>query len=111
VAAIASMTPPHCLLIDSLGTWVANLLELDDISWQKTQTDLLHCLQQTPLTLILVAEETAWGVIPAYPSGRVFRDRLGSLIRQIGTLADTVYLVTAGHVLNLTQLGQPLTLS
>ncbi|MCC5625437.1 bifunctional adenosylcobinamide kinase/adenosylcobinamide-phosphate guanylyltransferase, partial [Nostoc sp. CHAB 5715] len=54
------------------------------------------------------AEEVGWGVVPAYPLGRAFRDRLGSLVRQLGVLSDTVYLVTGGHVLNLSILGYPL---
>jgi len=79
----------HCLLIDSLGTWVANCLEM---------------------SAALVAEETGWGVVPAYPLGRLFRDRLGDLCRRIGTIADAVYLVTGGHALNLSQLGQSLSI-
>jgi adenosylcobinamide kinase/adenosylcobinamide-phosphate guanylyltransferase len=54
-----------------------------------------------------VGEETGWGVVPAYPLGRTFRDRLGGLIRRLGSVADTVYLVTGGHALNLSQLGVP----
>ena len=53
----------------------------------------------------LVAEETGWGVVPSYPTGRLFRDRLGTLTRQIGAIAHATYLVTAGYALNLTDLG------
>ncbi|NJL69467.1 MAG: bifunctional adenosylcobinamide kinase/adenosylcobinamide-phosphate guanylyltransferase, partial [Microcoleus sp. SM1_3_4] len=35
--------------------------------------------------------------VPAYPAGRLFRDRLGNLIRQISAIADTVYLATGGY--------------
>ncbi len=97
-----------CLLIDSLGTWLANLLEQDHIAWTETVTTLLTSLTQTAADVILVAEETGWGVVPAYPMGRSFRDRLGTLVRRVGAIADTVYLVTGGYVLNLTQLGSPL---
>ncbi len=102
-------TPAHtCLLVDSLGTWLANLLEQSDPDWQAIVTELLAGLTATPATVILVAEETGWGVVPAYPLGRLFRDRLGNLVRQIGTLASAVYLVTGGHALNLRLLGTPL---
>ncbi|NET09459.1 MAG: hypothetical protein F6K16_33080, partial [Symploca sp. SIO2B6] len=47
-------------------------------------------------------------VVPAYPMGRTFRDRLGELTRNIGAIATTTYLVTGGHVLNLSALGPPL---
>ncbi|HIK29520.1 MAG: bifunctional adenosylcobinamide kinase/adenosylcobinamide-phosphate guanylyltransferase [Oscillatoriaceae bacterium SKW80] len=105
---ILTASAGSCLLVDSLGNWVANLLDLDDATWERVQQDFLQGLQQTTADVILVAEETGWGVVPAYPLGRIFRERLGNLVRFTGTLANPVYLVTGGHVLNLSVLGQPL---
>jgi adenosylcobinamide kinase / adenosylcobinamide-phosphate guanylyltransferase len=105
---IARAEPTQCLLIDSLGTWVANLLDRSDAEWEMLTQALLGVLPASLGTIVMVAEETGWGVVPAYPSGRLFRDRLGMLTRQIGSTASTVYLVTGGHVLNLSQLGQKL---
>ena len=103
---ISNTIASNCLLVDSLGSWVANLLDRETDSWQEIQNDLLASLQTTNADVIFVAEETGWGVIPAYKSGRVFRDRLGTLSRKIGGVASEVYLVTGGHALNLSQLGQ-----
>jgi adenosylcobinamide kinase/adenosylcobinamide-phosphate guanylyltransferase len=97
-----------CLLVDSLGTWVANLLDQDSTVWERTCANLLDSLKQTAATVIFVAEEAGWGVVPAYPLGRIFRDRLGELVRKLGIIAYPVYLVTGGHVLNLSALGSPL---
>jgi adenosylcobinamide kinase / adenosylcobinamide-phosphate guanylyltransferase len=105
---IQSASPTECLLIDSLGTWLTNCLEQDEAAWQATVQELLTSLEKTSGTIILVSEETGWGVVPAYPLGRLFRDRLGSLTRRVGSVAQTVYLVTAGYALDLTQLGTPL---
>ncbi|MDJ0510278.1 MAG: bifunctional adenosylcobinamide kinase/adenosylcobinamide-phosphate guanylyltransferase [Crocosphaera sp.] len=105
---IEQAKPPCCLLIDSLGTWVANELEQDEETWAAIATRLLTSTQQASVKIIFVAEETGWGVVPAYPLGRIFRDRLGHLTRQLGTIVDTTYLVTGGHVLNLSLLGEPL---
>jgi adenosylcobinamide kinase / adenosylcobinamide-phosphate guanylyltransferase len=108
ITTIVKSQPAECLLIDSLGTWVANLLDRSDSEWNDLTRSLVDVLPTSLATIILVAEETGWGVVPAYPSGRLFRDRLGMLTRQIGSIADPVYLVTGGHVLNLSQLGQKL---
>lgn len=97
-----------CLLVDSLGTWLANMLEQDESVWQETEQELLTCLQRSRCSIILVAEETGWGVVPAYASGRSFRDRLGRLTRRVGAIADPVYLVTGGYALNLRTLGCPI---
>jgi adenosylcobinamide kinase / adenosylcobinamide-phosphate guanylyltransferase len=107
-STIDSAQVADCLLVDSLGTWVANLLDRSDTQWESLTQELLSVLPHSRSTVILVAEETGWGVVPAYPSGRLFRDRLGMLTRQVGAISNPVYLVTGGHVLNLSQLGQKL---
>jgi adenosylcobinamide kinase / adenosylcobinamide-phosphate guanylyltransferase len=105
---LAATNENSCLLVDSLGTWVANLLEMETVNWKNTVNRLIEIFQKRKSHVIFVAEETGWGVIPAYASGRTFRDRLGSLTRKIGVIADDVYLVTGGHALNLSILGTPI---
>jgi adenosylcobinamide kinase / adenosylcobinamide-phosphate guanylyltransferase len=106
--ALTNAQPNNCLLVDSLGTWVANLLEQDNLHWHNTVQEFLATVQIVTADMIFVAEEVGWGVVPAYSSGRTFRDRLGSLVRQLGVISNAVYLVTGGHVLNLSVLGSPL---
>jgi adenosylcobinamide kinase / adenosylcobinamide-phosphate guanylyltransferase len=106
--AISQASESDCLLVDSLGTWVANLLDRSTSEWEDLSAELLDKLQTSQGMVILVAEETGWGVVPAFASGRLFRDRLGMLTRRVGSIAGTVYLVTGGHVLNLSQLGHKL---
>lgn len=103
-----NLSQDSCLLIDSLGTWVANLLEDDNTHWENTIQNLCSKLKNAEHDVILVAEEVGWGIVPAYPVGRIFRDRLGNLVRRVAAIADVVYLVTGGYVLNLTALGSPL---
>lgn len=107
-ATLVSSQGSNCLLVDSLGTWLANFLEESEAGWQAIQAELLESLAGGAADTILVAEETGWGVVPAYPVGRLFRDRLGTLVRGVSAIASDVYLVTGGYVLNLTQLGTPL---
>jgi adenosylcobinamide kinase/adenosylcobinamide-phosphate guanylyltransferase len=107
-AEISLCLPDSCILVDSLGTWVANCLQEDQSSWDLRVSELLQTIQDSQCDLIFVGEETGWGVVPAYEIGRLFRDRLGRLIRTLGTQADQVYLVTGGYALNLTVLGQKL---
>ncbi|WP_067775496.1 bifunctional adenosylcobinamide kinase/adenosylcobinamide-phosphate guanylyltransferase [Nostoc sp. NIES-3756] len=104
-ATLADTKPSSCVLVDSLGTWVANFLEEDEVSWANTVTEFLVTVQLVAADMLFVAEETGWGIVPAYPLGRTFRDRLGSLVRQLGAICETVYLVTGGYALNLSTLG------
>ena len=105
---IANCKIEQCFLVDSLGTWLANLLEQNDEAWEETVANLLDSLTEAKGEIIFVGEETGWGVVPAYPTGRLFRDRLGKLIRILGSKSDQVYLVTGGYVLDLSALGKPL---
>jgi adenosylcobinamide kinase/adenosylcobinamide-phosphate guanylyltransferase len=97
--------PDECWLVDSLGTWLANCLEQSPAQWDITSQAVLNVIATCPGTLILVAEETGWGIVPAYPLGRTFRDRLGRLTRQVGEIADVAYLVVAGFAIDLKTLG------
>jgi adenosylcobinamide kinase / adenosylcobinamide-phosphate guanylyltransferase len=100
-------TASTCLLIDSLGTWLANLIEYSEADWNRAKQNFLDSLNQCQSDVILVAEEVGWGLVPAYPVGRVFRDRLGTLVRQVGAISQSTYLVTGGYALNLNNLGTP----
>ncbi len=100
--------PQACVLLDSLGTWVANGLEEEDGLWGDRRDRWLETARNFPGTCIVVAEETGWGVVPAYASGRLFRDRLGEVTRHLGAIADETYLIVAGRILNLSKIADPL---
>lgn len=104
-SAITGITDDNCVLIDSLGTWVANHLDKSDILWYVEVEKLITAINDTEADLIMVAEETGWGVVPAYAEGRWFRRRLGSLTRDIGQISQPVYLVVGGYAVDLTQVG------
>ncbi|ELS34449.1 bifunctional adenosylcobinamide kinase/adenosylcobinamide-phosphate guanylyltransferase [Pseudanabaena catenata USMAC16] len=105
-AILGIRSDSHYILVDSLGTWLANLLEEDELAWSKIETELLQAIQVCTVDITFVAEEVGWGLVPEYKLGRIFRDRLGGLSRKIGVIADKVYLVTGGHAIDLTQLGE-----
>jgi adenosylcobinamide kinase/adenosylcobinamide-phosphate guanylyltransferase len=88
-------------LVDSLGTWVAALLESDEGQWDQCCGDLLTSLAACPAALVLVCEETGWGVVPPTMAGGRFRDRLGTLQRQITARCDTAWLVLMGRAIDL----------
>ena len=105
-SAITNIPTNSCALIDSLGTWVANHLEAEDSTWQKQTEELILNLQDAQSShIIMVAEETGWGVVPAYELGRIFRRRLGKLTREIGAIADQVYLVVGGYAVDVSKIG------
>ena len=103
----AAVEPPAVLLIDSLGTWLA--WHLDDTlqQWQQRCDQLLTALQAQAGPVLLVVEETGWGVVPPTAIGGLFRDRLGALQQALMQHCHTAWLVVGGRALNLMSLGHP----
>jgi adenosylcobinamide kinase/adenosylcobinamide-phosphate guanylyltransferase len=102
----ASPLAEQLVLLDSLGSWVAALLDLDELAWQHQQNCLLSSLRERRTAVVLVAEEVGWGVVPPTAIGGLFRDRLGQLVRRCADLCPHRWLVLAGDALPLHQLAQ-----
>jgi adenosylcobinamide kinase/adenosylcobinamide-phosphate guanylyltransferase len=112
-AALADLQQPghpqgqHLLLIDSLGTWLAQHLEAEAAAWERSQQELLLALRGCVGPVLLVCEEVGLGVVPATAVGNRFRDRLGELSQRLMAQSQDSWLVVAGRALNLHRLGQP----
>jgi adenosylcobinamide kinase/adenosylcobinamide-phosphate guanylyltransferase len=51
--------------------------------------------------VVAVSDEVGFGVVPETPTGRRFRDALGTLNQRLAAAADEVHLVVAGIPLRL----------
>lgn len=103
-----------CLLLDCLGTvlgaqlWplVAEdaLLVLPEAEERATQIadELVAWLCARSGPTVVVTNEVGWGVVPATPLGRLFRDVLGRANRQLVDAADGAWLVVAGRCIEIT---------
>jgi adenosylcobinamide kinase / adenosylcobinamide-phosphate guanylyltransferase len=94
------------VLLDALGTWVAQLVDFGEPVGDSVPTRaLLAALSErhsaSALTVV-VSEEVGLGVHPSTEVGRAFRDALGRLnARVAGQVADEVLMIIAGRVLAL----------
>lgn len=66
-ATLAEVKPNSCLVIDSLGTWVANLLEQDEVSWQNTVREFLETVQLVAVHMILLPKKRAGELFQSIP--------------------------------------------
>ena len=57
-------------------------------------------------TLIVVTNEVGFGIVPAYPLGRVYRDTLGYVNQRLAQAADRVYLMVAGMAVDIKRLHE-----
>jgi adenosylcobinamide kinase/adenosylcobinamide-phosphate guanylyltransferase len=89
------------VLIDCLTVFAGNLLGLAADDSAAHIDRFLAALRRTPTSIVLVSNEVGSGVVPAYPSGRQFRDLLGELNQKVAAIADNVVLMIAGLPLAL----------
>jgi len=97
------------LLVDCLTLFASNLLEAQGENEQNLQSyidSLCEVLRSVPCTVILVSNEVGSGVVPAYASGRRFRDLIGEINQRVASIADTVLLMVAGLPLVLKSSGR-----
>ncbi|MDQ6615819.1 MAG: bifunctional adenosylcobinamide kinase/adenosylcobinamide-phosphate guanylyltransferase [Actinomycetota bacterium] len=84
------------VLIDALGTWVAQFPDFDI-----DRAGLCRALAGRGGDTVIVSEEVGLGVHPSGDAGRRFRDALGQLNQAVAAVADEVLLVVAGRTLRL----------
>ena len=112
------------VLVESLDMWVSNRLmtalpvagddqtALDNDRVRTLEEELLGEVgrlvderRASGGDLVVVTVEAGWGVVPAYPLGRAFRDLLGRVNSTLATAADEVYLLVAGLPLDVKRLS------
>jgi adenosylcobinamide kinase / adenosylcobinamide-phosphate guanylyltransferase len=105
-----------CLLVDALGTWLASRIDANiellnvDYGVLSERLDgeaaaLSDAMLASPAQVIVVGEQVGWDVVPTLPSARLFRDSMGRMGQRVARRADRIYLVVAGHAIDLRAVG------
>jgi adenosylcobinamide kinase / adenosylcobinamide-phosphate guanylyltransferase len=98
------------LLIDGIGTWLAGVM--DEVGMWTGDTraagimqgridEVIDAWRQTSALLVAVSDQVGSGLVPAYPSGRAFRDQLGWLNQRLAAESEVALLTVAGRVTTL----------
>lgn len=92
------------LLIDCLTVYLANILRSKDGSAQRFRghlQEICEALQGVKPSVIVVSNEVGSGIVPAYRSGRIYRDLLGQFNQEVARIADRVIFMVAGLPLTI----------
>jgi adenosylcobinamide kinase / adenosylcobinamide-phosphate guanylyltransferase len=87
------------LLIDCFTLYVANVMRTGRKAGAHNESrirELLDAIQSSVTSIIAVSNEVGSGVVPAFRTGRVYRDMLGRLNQEVAAIADNVVLMVAG---------------
>jgi adenosylcobinamide kinase/adenosylcobinamide-phosphate guanylyltransferase len=95
---------PRAVLVDSLDTWVSNLLlrhesrtgpELESLVMSQVD-QLLQAGRHPSTSVVMVSSEVGLSLVPPNELGRRFLDLQGLVNQRVAAAADQVYLIVAG---------------
>ena len=86
----------EALLLECMTTWLANLLHhgMDAGEWI---AEFEASLERAPCRIVVISNETGWGIIPDNAASREFNSALGLLNERLANRADTVAAIVAGQ--------------
>lgn len=97
------------VVVDCLTVWLGNLMHhgrTDGEILSASNAALEIATKRTHDTTV-VTNEVGWGIVPADPTTRRYRDLLGRVNQEWVGASDRALLLVAGRVLPLTDLGAP----
>ncbi|ANE04439.1 bifunctional adenosylcobinamide kinase/adenosylcobinamide-phosphate guanylyltransferase [Corynebacterium crudilactis] len=110
VEKLLTSPPAMPVLVDDLGTWLTHATDQCGAqAWEAPSAPLdakiealIDAIRHFPGDdLVIVSPEVGMGIIPEFKSGRIFRDRIGTLNQQIAEICERVVFVVAGLPLEL----------
>jgi adenosylcobinamide kinase / adenosylcobinamide-phosphate guanylyltransferase len=87
------------VLVDCLTLYVANVMGAKKSSKsdpKKHIEEVCDAIRASRASVVAVSNEVGSGIVPAYRSGRVYRDFLGQMNQGLAQIADKVVLMVAG---------------
>lgn len=98
---IATFSAHDVVLVDCLTLWLNNVIynhgqQAHEAEIKKRVEQLCFAVEQTPATLVIVANEVGLGVIPMGEVSRLFVDNAGWLNQALAKLATRVSFIAAG---------------
>lgn len=94
-AALAQAQSDEAVLVDCATLWLTNHLLADHDLCAETER-LVHALAACHAPVVIVSNETGWGIVPENALARRFRDEQGRLNQRLAAEAAFVVTVIAG---------------
>ena len=89
------------LLIDSLGGFIVNTLKKKEDEWNNCLSNLLYYLDLYKSKIIIVGEQTGWGLVSEYEIGNLYADRLGTCLKEITKISKENWITINGKAIKL----------
>lgn len=100
LARAMEIRPEAVAVVDCMTLWAANAMAAE-IAIDAALDSFLAAARRRKAPVIIVTNEVGWGVVPAFESGRQFRDLAGFINQRVAAAADTVWLMVSGIELRI----------
>lgn len=100
LAAAMRVRPNAVAVVDCITLWVSNSMA-SEVALDDALEAFLAAARARTAPVIIVTNEVGWGIVPAFESGRRFRDLAGLANQRIAAEADEVWLMVSGLGLRL----------
>ena len=94
-AALAEARPEEAVLVDCATLWLTNQF-LAEADLGSETARLLAALAACQAPVVIVSNETGWGIVPENALARRFRDEQGRLNQRLAAVSALVVTVIAG---------------
>ena len=98
----------EAILIDSLGGIVESSLDSNNSKWNKFSNEFIKTITSMTNLIVIVAEETGWGVVPSTRIGNIYRERLCELVELVSQNSLHNLIAIQNRVLDLNIIGEPI---
>lgn len=95
LARAMRVQPEAVAVVDCLTLWLSNAMQAN-LAIEESLDDFIAAALQRHAPVIVVTNEVGLGIVPAFESGRRFRDLAGLANQRIAAAADTVWLMVCG---------------
>lgn len=99
--AVRAADPRAMVIVDCLTLWLANILDRSDDDVLASATAVAAAAHSRSGPTVAVSNEVGWGIVPADPKTRRYRDLLGEINALMATQAHHSVLLVAGRAVML----------
>ena len=89
------------ILIDSIGGFIMESININDEEWEKKIYSLLNVLKIRKNTTLIVGEQVGWSLVSEYEVGNKYIERLGDLQKRITRISGENWLTVNGRAIKL----------
>ena len=93
------------LLIDSIGGFIMESIEIENQEWLKKMHSLIMLLKKRKSVTIIVGEQVGWSLVSEYKIGNTYIERMGELQKKITKISQDNWLAINGKAIKIDEIS------